>query len=209
MVAEACETMPLLPPVVGVDETGRREKDAYFTAPALAEHLIARLQRDGWWLGGSVLEPSAGRGAFVRAAQRLAPEPDFVYANDVDPIRVEELRQTVDADGFTDLDFLALPASRYELIVGNPPYAMAEKHVEKALSMRSRHGVVAFLLRLGFLESQMRMPFWREHPASKVFVLSERPSFTGGGTDNSAYGFFVWAAGHRGPTELEVISWRQ
>lgn len=209
MSAEASLSLPLLPPVVAVGEAGRRTNDAYFTAPALAEHLVSRLQRDDWWRGGSVLEPSAGRGAFVRAVRRLSPVPELVHANDMDPIRVQELRETVEADVLTQQDFLALPEAHFDLVIGNPPYAMAQKHTEKALAMRSRFGIVAFLLRLGFLESQERMPFWAEHPPSKVFVLSERPSFTGGGTDNSAYGFFLWAPWHRGPTELEVISWRQ
>ena len=45
-------------------------------------------------------------------------------------------------------------------------------------------------------------------PCKKVFVLSERPSFTGGATDSSAYGFFWWDVMNNGPTELEVISWK-
>jgi len=40
-------------------------------------------------------------------------------------------------------------------------------------------------------------------------VLSERPSFTGKGTDSNAYGFFVWQNRRvKYPTRLEVISWK-
>ena len=42
----------------------------------------------------------------------------------------------------------------------------------------------------------------------KVWVLAERPSFTGGSTDSAAYGWFWWDLEHQGPTELGVLSWR-
>src|SRR4051812_22805902 len=98
---KVCVEEPALPPltlqtdVVAVRETGRRTNDTCFTAPALAVTLMNRLAEDGWWRGGRMLEPSAGRGAFVNAENGLAIKPSFVHANDFDPIRVEELRNTV------------------------------------------------------------------------------------------------------------------
>jgi hypothetical protein len=35
-----------------------------------------------------------------------------------------------------------------------------------------------------------------------VHVLSRRPSFTGGGTDSAAYGWFVWRKGYVGSPRL-------
>jgi hypothetical protein len=49
------------------------------------------------------------------------------------------------------------------------------------------------LLRLGFLESKKRREFWRRHPLTQLYPLIERPSFTGSGTDATAYGWFVWS----------------
>jgi predicted RNA methylase len=180
--------------------------DGYFTPFALADALVDKLATDGFWRGGSLLEPSAGKGAFVVAAHQL--QPHRLIALDIDPERCSELRQSPAVDVFP-ADFLTFGmASRFELIVGNPPYTGAEQHVRKALSMRAQFGAVAFLLRLAFLESAERIAFWQEHPASKIYALAQRPSFTGSATDKAAYGFFVWANWHRGPTELEVISWR-
>lgn len=88
-------------------------------------------------------------------------------------------------------------------IVGNPPFTGAEAHVRMAL--REASVGVAFLLRLAFLESAARIPFWREHPAADVHVLSRRPSFTGSGTDSAAYGWFVWRRGYAGPTVLRHL----
>lgn len=187
----------------------RRELDGYFTPRPLADALTDRLVDDGWWRGGVVLEPSAGMGAFIESTGRL--QPQYVRAMDLDPVRCAELREHTTAD-VMEGDFLdQLVDVAFELIIGNPPYSDAEAHVRHALEFRARFGVVAFLLRMGFLESEERAPFWREHPASKVYVLSQRPSFTGNGkTDRGqSYGFFVWATWHRGPTELEVFSWRE
>lgn len=199
---------------IATTETGRRVNDAYYTTPELARALVALLVRDGWWRGGWVLEPSAGKGAFVRAIGMTTPCAAQITSLDID-------KDTADAIGRVPSheiggiphrakcgDFLD-HLGRYTLILGNPPYSAAEAHVRHALILRDpQFGAVAFLLRLGFLESQQRAPLWREHPASKVYVLSERPSFTGGGTDNSAYGLFVWANWWTRPTELEVVSWK-
>jgi hypothetical protein len=138
---------------------------------------------------------------------------------------------------------------RVKLIVGNPPYEDAEKHVRAAIThMHAKFGKwvpmevgadehggsgerwapvtgsavkgqiitswrVAFLLRVGFLESAERIDFWREHPCESVWISQERPSFTADGrTDGAAYALFVWsgrhlarARGERMATELKFL----
>ena len=105
-------------------------------------------------------------------------------------------------------DFLEYIPERHEIpewIVGNPPYREAEAHIRHALGLARN---VAFLLRLGFLESSRRLPFWAEHPPSEVYVLAQRPSFTKGATDSTAYGWFVWRDGRAGPTLLHILDWK-
>jgi len=91
-------------------------------------------------------------------------------------------------------------------VVGNPPYLAAEAHIRHALRLAPN---VAFLLRLGFLESAKRLSFWGQHPPSEVHVLAQRPSFTGKGTDSAAYGWFVWRTGRAGPTVLHILDWKR
>ena len=68
---------------------------------------------------------------------------------------------------------------------------------------------VAFLLRLAAMETAARAPMWKRWPLRRVTVLAERPSFTGGRTDNAAYGFFHWQRSHIGPAEIVPgWSWR-
>lgn len=170
----------------------RRERDAYYTPSALAEFLVDLLDLAP---GTTVHEPHAGGGAFVEA---LKVAGAVVTSSDINP-EVAELHDFTDPwpEGW----------ERPEWIVGNPPYLTAEAHVRQALSV-ARVGV-AFLLRAGFLESKERIPFWRAHPAFAVYFLSERPSFTGGGTDSTTYAWFIWRHDHAGPGfHGEVVSWR-
>ena len=170
--------------------------DAYYTPAELAGYLVGLLPIMD---GELVLEPSAGGGAFVRALVQRTSE---VVAIDVNP----------DAPGLKMVrsavcDFLDIrPPTMPKWIIGNPPYFNALEHVKHAIDCTERH--VCFLLRLAFLESKRRADFWEENPCRKVFVLSERPSFTGGKTDSSAYAFFWWDSLHSGPTELEIIQWK-
>ena len=162
--------------------------DRYYTPDEVAGKLVRELP-----ISGRVLEPHVGGGAFLRAM----PSGVEVTAGDIDPL----------APGLTNAsrcyvgDFEAHRGS-YDWVIGNPPYRHAEAHVRHALTLAPD---VAFLLRLAFLESRRRRPFWDEHPPYHVWILSRRPSFTGGATDNSAYAWFWWST--RAPGSLPTMSW--
>jgi hypothetical protein len=176
----------------------RLKLDAYYTPQPLANAIVSMLVRDGHLKRGDVvIEPSCGAGAFLLY---LAEAGCSVTGVDIDP----EVYPDICAD------FVTLDPKRFapDAVVGNPPFSHAEAHTRHALKLVSRQGgVVAFLLRLAFMEGQTRAAFWAEHPAAHIYVLTERPSFTGGATDSCAYGVFVWAP-HRGPTTLSHLSWR-
>lgn len=88
------------------------------------------------------------------------------------------------------------------------PVAVAQLHIRRALDVVTPGGHVAFLLRLGIVEGRDRFPLFRDHPPRKVFALSTRPTFTGGSSDQTSYGWFWWQDGYRGPTEFEVVDWK-
>ena len=177
----------------------RRPLDAYWTPEPVARACLDTL---GSLEGLRVWEPHCGGGAFVRVALAKGA---VVFASDADPLPVS--RQDKRSAHF-QADFLThRPGESVDWIVGNPPFTYAEEHVRRALGHHPAFGV-AFLLRLAFLESAKRAPFWREHPPTRVLVLSERPSFTDGGTDSAAYGWFIWQRGAGQPATLGWISWR-
>ena len=134
-----------------------------------------------------ILEPCAGSGKMVKVLRDRFPLAR-IEANDIwdgSPIPYANKRYT--------LDFLKMSKgdADYDLIFTNPPYSLAEEIITHALKTRSKATVV-MLLRLNFLGSQKRKPFWDKHPVSEIYVLSKRPSFTGKGTDATEYAWFVW-----------------
>ena len=42
------------------------------------------------------------------------------------------------------------------------------------------------------MASRKRFGFMRENPPTEMYVLNQRPSFTGKGTDAQEYAWFVW-----------------
>lgn len=77
-----------------------------------------------------------------------------------------------------------------DCIITNPPYSLAQDFVTKALRDAD---VVIMLLRLGFLESQIRNSWWQDNKPTSLMVLSQRPSFTEDGkTDGAGYAYFIW-----------------
>lgn len=180
--------------------------DAYFTPDPVARACVATL--DGI-AGARVWEPSAGGGAFARAAARRGA---FVYASDVSPTMPDA--EEMWAHGITAWraghDMIKgwpfASDTPPDWVIGNPPFNEAETHVRVGLATARVGG--AFLLRLAFLEGAKRRGFWRSYPAAEVHVLTARPSFTGGATDSCAYGWFVWRRPYEGPTLLRHLDWR-
>lgn len=100
-----------------------------------------------------------------------------------------------------DLDEARLDTVTPDLIIANPPFSLALEFLKEALSIRERVDAnvqemggptVAFLLRLNFMGSQGRYGFWDGVERPKIRVLSQRPSFTDGGTDMTDYAWFIW-----------------
>jgi len=76
-----------------------------------------------------------------------------------------------------------------EHIVMNPPFKDAMTWVEKSVTEALSTLV---LLRLGFLASKKRKPFFDRYVPQYMAVLSKRPSFTAKGTDSADYCWLFW-----------------
>lgn len=190
--------------------TGKnREKlDRYYTPDDLADKLVHHLSYEivPELEPHDVLEPSVGGGAFVRATQRhFGGHPECIGVDpDPDALGFSWCSAWVRST-FEDFD----EPGHFDLIVGNPPFRHAQAHIEKGLSLLAPGGVLAFLLRLAMTEGKGRAAFWRDAPLRHITVLAERPSFTGGGTDSCAYGWFVFQQGWQGGRSvLPGWSWK-
>jgi|DEB0MinimDraft_10_1074344.scaffolds.fasta_scaffold00089_34 hypothetical protein len=153
----------------------RHPDDFYATPYWCVDRLLEAVPLPlGLWL-----EPWAGDGAIVRAVQRHSDLEVQWLTNELSADRAPE--------GSRIGDYRSWRATG-NVVLSNPPYKDATECAEWAIS---RASTVALLLRLNWLEGQKRAAFHKQHPSS-VYVLPNRPSFTGRGTDATAYAWFVW-----------------
>lgn len=168
--------------------TSRNEADFY---PTPLDVVNKYLQADPIAkLNCSILEPCAGNGNIINALKnRGYTDINAVEIREDEKETLEKIANNVHIGNFLAMEGLK---NKYDVIITNPPYKMALEFVEKSLDIVKPNGKVIMLLRTNFLESKKRFDFWQKNPVSGLYVLSQRPSFTGKGTDATSYSWFVW-----------------
>lgn len=166
----------------------RREADFYATPVEAVYSFLDSY--DGIRPEDSILEPSAGNGNIIKALRSRG------YENYISAVELRE-EEAVHLVGLADHiyigDFLdGNTVGQFDVIIGNPPYSMAQEFIDKALSLLAPGGKLIFLLRTNFLESNKRFAWWKDKTPNGLYVLHKRPSFTGKGTDATSYSWFVW-----------------
>ena len=159
----------------------RENLDFYPTPPWPTDLLFDALDVRPEW---QCLEPAAGDGAIVKRLLARGVPPQRVHAIELDPARAETVRALTPHARCADFlkpwpepDSVALFGEPFDLIVTNPPFALAADFARVALGMAGDRGTVALLLRLNWLGSQERAAFHRAHP-SDILLLPKRPEFT-------------------------------
>ncbi len=157
--------------------------------------LVSKIRRDG-----DILEPAAGAGGIIETLKKHPPvrtrwwavEKQKKYRPLISMLIPEQRIYTEDYLRWSPPRVIGaldnMPPMRFDAVVTNCPYGLALPYVQKACSEAS---LVVMLLRLGFLASNARAPWMRDH-VPDVLVLPDRPKFTWGGSDNSDYGWMVW-----------------
>jgi len=169
---------------------GIRRRDDFYETPEWCTRAILRALKPQ---PETILEPSAGHGAIIRVLRDNAW--NTIARPTIQAVEIRPEARIPLGDSGADVvitgDFLVWGQGDrvpYDLIIGNPPYALAFEFCQRAIGMAH---VVALLLRLNFLGSQKRAQWMRRNTPS-IFVLPKRPSFTGNGTDATEYAWFVW-----------------
>lgn len=182
----------------------RAPHDNYPTPEWATRRFLERACRErGVPSTGLILEPCAGAGAIIKAfgpsetrswtACELRPEcaPDLTWL----------ARKTYIGDFLTRAPLIEQSGVRFDLIISNPPFSLAEEIIRTSLTLSPW---VAMLLRINFLGSEERAP-WLSKFAPDLYVLPNRPPFALNkhgkpATDATEYAWFVWGPHSRGAT---------
>ncbi len=206
----------------------REKNDNYPTPPRLAEAIVLRLREMYGDVSAShvLIEPSAGSGTFVRYMRQAWPTSTLIAVE----LRIEE-EENLRQSGAT---YVAIadwsqwtvehPPARWiipnvanntpSLIIGNPPFTLAQKHLESIFQAFPEGSEVAYLLRFSFFGGRERtVQFWQAQGMQflkHIIPIAPRPQFVRGTSDNSEYAVFIWKIGHSEPaTILPSILWEK
>lgn len=204
--------------------SGEKEPfDNYPTPDQLAKAIVKRL-REMYGPRRLLVEPSAGNGVFVRH-MREAWNPDVAAIWAVDIRDEKSAVLGAGASYFHQGDWVEwvrlIAASKsagwgteVPLLIGNPPFSLAQAHLEASFKHLPLRSNICFLLRYGFLGGKDRTKtFWQVAGGQflrHLIPIAPRPSFVKGKNDNSEYAVFIWEVGYDGPaTVLPHILWEK
>lgn len=129
---------PERPRTTALAKTDKQRRQAFYTPDEVAARVVERAGIERWG-SRTVLEPSAGEGALVRAALRAGAEKVTAIDNDPHAIQMLGLLRdrlqfraelTVQGDDFFDVT----PKPTFSAVIMNPPFANAQEveHVLQA-----------------------------------------------------------------------------
>lgn len=118
----------------------------FFETPTDVCDRLVNLAGIGADFNGTILEPSAGRGAIISAVHKIIPNT-IVDVCELMPENREYLK-TLSNISFVGDDFLKADLKKYDCIVANPPFAKNQdiKHVERMYSLLKPNGVLVAIV---------------------------------------------------------------
>lgn len=174
-----------------------RGLDAYFTP---REAIVSLIKIESDYLPKLLWEPACGNGAIV------TPLRDAGYT-----VRASDIVQYDNFDCLIGNYFSMRVYPTTGGIVTNPPFKLATDFAKKALS---EVPYLALLLRTNFLESQDRLPFFRQHPPARIWISSRRlpmmhrHNWTGPeAPSNICYAWFIWDDNAKQKRILDWFDW--
>lgn len=169
----------------------RHKSDYYVTPQDDIALFLDEYKKDEGELSTPILDPCAG-GDMNHEMSYPAVIDGHVSTVDVR----QDSRAFYRPVNYLEWDARTEDGQRYQTIITNPPFNIAQEIITKALDDVAEGGHVIMLLRLNFFGSQKRFPFWKENMPKRCYVHHKRMSFTDrGGTDSIEYMHCVWEKG--------------
>lgn len=188
--------------MLGVNPNAKRQtEDFYATEPKALEIFLDKLEEDGVILNNKIWEPSCGMGHLSIPLQYRGY--NVVSTDIVD-------RDYQNFDGIKD--FLEVDTEKFSGdILTNPPFKLAEKFVEKGMSVLGYDDSKLILfLKIQFLEGQKRKELFKKYPPKYVYCNSSRQLCAKDGefekytATTQFYAWYIWEKGFTGET---IIRW--
>lgn len=175
-----------------------RQAFDYYPTPAWC---VRRLLEAVELPGGHWVEPAVGDGAIVRAVRALRSDVRWTTI-DVRPEVEPDLVVDFVAPLYSSEVDAVQPEGGWDVCITNPPYGQAAEFVVEA---RRRSTWVAMLLRLNWLASRERRSLL-VGAMPDVYVLPDRPSFVGQGSDMTEYAWMIWSRNRLDGGRIHVLS---
>ena len=146
----------------GNPANGRVSKDFYTTNPEAVRKFIKRHCGEliPW---GRYLEPCVATGNIADVIKS--------YGCEVVGVDIEDYGYP----GTIVHDFISWQTDeRFDGIITNPPFMLAEKFIRKSLELLKDGGQAAFFLKIQFLEGTKRQEFFKQYPPKYIYVNTKR-----------------------------------
>lgn len=148
--------------LAGTSTTRERVSNDYYATPY--ESTNALLNNVKFY--GNFLEPCVGGGHIAEVIKKYYPnEP--VYCMDL----VDRGYPNTLVKDFLTYDFLD---QKFDNIITNPPYSLAQEFLEKSMNIINDNGKIAMFLKIQFLEGAKRLEMFKKYPPKYIYVFTKR-----------------------------------
>ena len=186
----------------GNPKNGRVENDFYATNPKAVTMLMDAY---GKFENFDILEPCVGQGHIAEVIKQLHKN------NRIDCIDIVNR-------GYPDTitsDFLTTQIDKkYDCVITNPPFSLAQEFIEKSFTVLKRNGIICMFLKIQFLEGVKRKEFFEKYPPKYIYVFRQRMATwnNGNATDSNGkrwattmcHAWFIWENNYKGEP---IIRW--
>lgn len=188
--------------LAGTSQSRERVEDDYYATPYIATEMLL----DEVKFEGDFLEPCVGGGHIAEVLKKYYPN-ECIYGSDL----VDRGYPNTLVCDFLEYDFLG---TKFNNLVTNPPYSLAQEFLEKGMDIITDDGKIAMFLKIQFLEGVKRREMFSKYPPKYIYVFSKRqnPWRNGSPVDEKGkpwsstmcFAWFVWEKGFEGEP---IVRW--